>query len=127
MSLPDESVDTYYQMDEVKENLDEDGETPNENRLQNWGNQIDRWLDGELKWLFDNDLTKFPLDQQDWIDNGFTANEFKQLQNLATEGLELKFWKETNAQDQPFKEWEKKVKLWIKNLIQIPATSEVAG
>lgn len=127
MSLPDESVPPYYQMDEVKENLDESDQTPNENRLQNWGNQIDRWLDGQLKWLFDNNLTKFPLDEQDWIDNGFTVNEMKQLQNLSTDGLEQKFWKETNGQEQGYKDWEKKAKNWINQLIQIPATTEVAG
>lgn len=124
MSTP---VDTYYQMDEVKENLDELEETPNENRLQNWGNQIDRYLDGKLKWLFENKLTVFPLVAQDWIDIGFTAEEMKQLQNLATNGLEQKFWKETNGQEQGFKDWKKEVNEWINSLIQIPATTDVAG
>lgn len=127
MALPDEAVETYYQLDEVKENLDEEDQTPNENRLQNWGNQIDRYLDSQLKWLFENKLTVFPLDEQDWIDIKFTSNEMNQLKNLATEGTELKFWKETNGQIQDYKDWEKKVAKWINQLIQIPATTEVAG
>ena len=127
MSLPDEAVDTYYQMDEVKENLDETDQTPNEPRLQNWGNQIDRYLDGRLKWLFDNDLTTFPLDEADWISIGFTSNEMNQLKMLATAGLEQKFWKETNGDPEGYQTWEKQVTQWIKTLIQIPATSLVDG
>lgn len=127
MSLPDEAVDTYYQMDEVKENLDETDQTPNEPRLQNWGNQIDRYLDSRLKWLFDNNLTTFPLDEADWISIGFTSNEMNQLQSLATAGLEQKFWKETNGDPEGYKTWEKQVTQWLKTLIQIPATSMVDG
>lgn len=127
MALPDEAVETYYQLDEVKENLDELEETPNENRLQNWGNQIDRYLNGKLKWLFENDLTVFPLDVADWEKIGFGEPEMDQLRSLATDGLEQKFWKETNGQEQGFNDWKKEVTEWINTLIQIPATTDVSG
>lgn len=126
MSLPSET-DTYYQMDEVKANLDELGETPNEERLQNWGNQIDTWLDQQLMWLFENKLTVFPLVAQDWIDIGFTTHEMDKLRQFATEGLEQKFWKETNGQNEAYYKWEKKVIAWINDIIQIPATTMVTG
>jgi hypothetical protein len=119
--------DPYYQMDEVKANLDELEETPNEARLQNWGNQIDSWLDQQMMWLFENNLTVFPLSEQNWIDIGFTKHEHDKLKQFATEGLEQKFWKETNGNEQPYKDWEQKVKAWISDLIMIPATSQVAG
>lgn len=118
------TVETYYQMEELKENLDEEDVTANENQLQNWGNQIDRYLDQELMWLFNNDLTVFPLSSTVWINNGFTDNEMTKLQELATAGLEAKFWKETNGQEQGFKDWKEDVKRWISKLTEIPATTE---
>lgn len=120
-------VDTYYQMDEVKENLDETDETPNENRLQNWGFQIDRYLDGKLKWLFNNDLTVFPLTVVSWEAIDFGKPEMDQLQDFATTGLEQKFWKETGGDAQGYNDWKKEVNEWIKIITQIPATSEVTG
>lgn len=123
----DDTIDTYYQIDEVKENLDETDETPNENRLQNWGNQIDRYLDSKLKWLFNNDLTVFPLTVADWEAIDFGKSEMDQLQDLSTKGLEQKFWKETNGDAQGYSDWEKEVKVWIKEITAIPATSEVSG
>jgi len=126
MSSPADT-ETYYQMDEVKADLDELEETPNEARLQNWGNQIDTWLDQQLMWLFENKLTVFPLVAQDWVDIGFTIHEMDKLRQFATEGLEQKFWKETNGQEEGYKAWEIKVKNWINQIIEIPAQSEVAG
>jgi len=120
-------AEPYYQMDEVKENIDEEDNTPNENRLQNWGNQIDRDLDGQLMWFFDNDLTVFPLTEQAWIDAGFPAQKMKELQQLSTDGLEQKFWKETNGQIDGWKDWQTRKNRWIKNIVAIPATTEVAG
>jgi Tfp pilus assembly protein PilW len=118
------TVETYYQMEEIKENLEEEDETPNEAKLQNWGMQVDRYLDQKLMWLFDNDLTVFPLTSSTWVNNGFTSNEMTKLQELATAGLEAKFWEKTNADYEGWKNWKAEVDEWIKTLTQIPATTE---
>jgi len=118
------AVEPYFQMDEVKENLDEEDQTPNEDRIQNWGNQVDRYMDNLLLPVFEQDFSKFPLTEQAWIDNDFNKNEMTKLKLLATEGTEAYFWAETNGQDKKKADWQVKATEWRDLLIQIPATTE---
>ncbi len=114
----------YYQIDELKENLDEEDLTPNEDRLQNWGMWIDNKINDKLRYIFPaTDFTP-NLIEQNFLDNGLTSTDYKSLLTLATAGVEAKFWKETNGDVQGLDKWFEELDRWIQDLIQIPATTE---
>lgn len=115
----------YYQIDEVKENLEEEDQTPNEDRLQNWGIWVDNKINDKIRYIFPTIAFNPNLVEQDFIDADFTASDFKSLQTLATAGVEAKFWKETNDNDKALEGWKEELEQWVKDLTQVPATTLV--
>lgn len=110
----------YYNLEEVKENIGEESETPNEDRLRSWGDWVDSKINDKLRYLFEG--YTFNLSAADFVSNGFTAADFDSLQDLANAGLEAKFWKETNGQHEELDRWlNKELPQWIRDLTQVPA------
>ena len=76
-------AEPYFDMDVVKENIEESGLTSNEAKLQNWGDESDREIDTALFYLFAP--ASFPLSEALMITEGFTANDFKKIKQLSNE------------------------------------------
>ena len=115
----------YYQIDEVKENLEEEDRAPNEDRLQNWGLWVDNKINDKIRYIFPDTAFVKNLKESDFTDAGFTKQDFRSMQLLATAGVEAKFWKETNDNDKALESWKEELEQWVKDLTQVPATTLV--
>jgi len=116
------TAEPYFEMDVVKENIDESGLTTNETKLQNWGDEADREIDTALFYLFAP--ASFPLTEAIMITEGFTSTDFDKIKQLANERLEAKFWLKTNADDTMMKQSNINLEAFVDRLTQIPATVE---
>ncbi len=119
MSLPIET-EPYFDLDVVKENIEESGNTTNEAKLQNWGDECDREIDTKLFYLF----TTFPLTEAGVIADEFDATDFYKVKQLSNERLEAKFWSKTNSDQTLLAESDKHIEEFREKLTQIPATTE---
>ena len=119
MSIPIGTA-PYFDMEVVKENIGEVGIATNETRIQNWGDESDRYLDTELFYLF----TTFPLTEAIVIADGFDATDYNKIKQLSNERTEAKFWQKTNSDDTLLKASDESIKMFVKKLTQIPATVE---
>lgn len=119
MSLETDAVQ-YFDIDVVKENIEEVGVVTNESKIQNWGDESDRDIDRVLFYLF----TDFPLDEAKVIANGFDAIVWQQIKALSNERTEAKFWSKTNSDNTLLKESDAHIKEFVEKLTQIPATVE---
>lgn len=113
----------YYDLVDLKQNIEEDGTTVNDKKLANWGKWVDRKIDDKIRYLFED--RSFPLTSADFTALDFTINDFLSMRRLATAGLEAKFWFETNGQKDNIDKWEKEeLPQWVEDLTQVPATTE---
>lgn len=119
MSTPIDS-EPYFEIEVVKENINEVGNTTMESQLQNWGDESDREIDTRLMYLF----TTFPLTEALVIADGWTANIWHQIRQLANERLEAKVWQKTNSDDTLLKQSDKNIAVFVKSLTQIPSETQ---
>ena len=118
----DINAETYYELDFVKECLDEQGIVVEENRIQNWGDEADREIDTLLWYLFD--AADFPLTEAKMIAAGFTANDFQKLQKLSNQCTIAKYWFYTNGETALKDAADHSMEEFRDKLTQIPATTE---
>ncbi len=116
----DIDTETYFDIEVVKENIDEVGNNTNLSKLQNWGDESDREIDTKLFYLF----TTFPLTEAGVIVDGFTTTDFNKIKQLSNERLEAKFWSKTNSDNTLLTESDKHIQEFLDKLTQIPATTE---
>ena len=122
MSLPTTDInDTpYFEMDVIKENLEQAGVPINESKIQNWGDESDREIDQEFIYLFNT----FPMTEQSLVNEGFKTNDFKKIKQLSNARTEAKYWFKTNSDRTLLDESDKQLEKFKKDLTQIPATTE---
>lgn len=118
----DINAEPYFELGQVKENLDEQGLATEENKIQNFGDESDREIDTELWYLFD--ASDFPLTATKMVAAGFTDNDFDKIKKLSNERTSAKYWNFTNSDDTLLKKSDEHIKTFIEKLIQIPATVE---
>ncbi len=120
MSL-DPNSEPYFEIDVIKENIEETGNSTNESKLENWGNESDREIDTELFYLFAPE--DFPLSEAKMIAAGFTALDFDKIRKLSNERTEAKFWFKTNGDKTMLETSDEHLKTFVEKLTQIPATT----
>ena len=118
----DINAEPYFEMDQVKENLDEQGLTAEENKIQNWGDESDREIDTKLWYIFD--ASDFPLTAAKMAADGFVDNDFDKLKKLSNERTVAKYWFYTNSDKTLLETSDEHIEAFIKKLTDIPATVE---
>ena len=118
----DINAEPYFEMDVVKENLEEQGLAAEENKIQNYGDESDREIDTELWYVFDK--ADFPLTAAKMAAADFTDNDFDKIKKLSNERTVAKYWFYTNSDDSLLKTSDEHVKTFVERLTTIPATVE---
>lgn len=121
--MSDPAAVTYFQMDEVKENIQESDETPNEARLQNWGDASDREIDQALRYLLGPEFV-FPMDEAKMIAAGFTSEDFNTIKKISNALTEGRFWLNTNSEKAVLEDARTQLESFVEHLTEIPATTE---
>ena len=120
MSAVPVDSEPYYDIDVIKENIEETGTTLNEAKLQNWGDESDREIDTELIYIFPT----FPLTEALVQAEGLDAIVFKNIKQLSNERTEAKFWFKTNSDKSLLDQSDKNIEKFRLRLTEVPATTE---
>jgi len=84
-----------YEIDRIKQVLDEEGITTNQSKITEFGDQAVGDFNREMMYVFAD--TDFPLSQQTFIDADFPAEMFVSAKKIINRIVVGYFWQDTNS------------------------------
>lgn len=116
------SVSPLYELDNIKQVLDEVGIEANEDKITEFARRAQGEVNVLLTYIFED--TDFPLQESDFTAAGFTADQFKALRKIINAICIGHFWVDTNDTTKSLEEARKELTEFREMLFhQPPATT----